>query len=358
MTKIRRYASSTDVARLAGVSQSAVSRTYRPGASVSAETRRKVTEAAAALDYHPSLIPQIMLTHRSRLVGVVVGGLDNPFYATVLERFAARLQALDYQVLLMHTDSSHSLDGIIPRLASYRVDAIVSALPVTTAASAEALARFRVPVVSFNTSVSNAWLSSICSDNVGAGRLMADHLLSRGGHEFGFIAGPSSSQASQDRLRGFRDRLLEADIARVHVVEATYEYDGGRRAALALLDGIGGGVAPDALFCANDLMAMGAIDALRSCRQLRVPDDIMVAGFDDIPAAGWSAYNLTTVAQQADLMVEQAIDILGAAIARHGESPSSLVTFPAAVVARGSTDRRPLDERRPAPGSARAKPGS
>ena len=164
MTRTKRYASSTDVARLAGVSQSAVSRTYRPGASVSEETRRKVIEAATALDYRPSLIPQIMLTHRSRLIAVVVGGLDNPFYSAVLEQFAKRLQALDYQVLLMHTDQDHSLDGVIPRLASYRVDAVVSALPVICGeACAEALARLKVPVVSFNTPVSNGWLSSVCS---------------------------------------------------------------------------------------------------------------------------------------------------------------------------------------------------
>ena len=165
---------------------------------------------------------------------------------------------------------------------------------------------------------------------------MADHLVSRGGREFGFIAGPASSQASQDRLRGFRERLREAGTERVRVAEATYEYEGGHSAALALFEDC---PAPDALFCANDLMAMGAIDALRRVRRLRVPDDVLVAGFDDIPAAAWSAYDLTTVAQQAHLMVERAIDLLGAAIAKHGESQNSLVTFPAELVTRGSTDR-------------------
>ncbi|HYI03556.1 MAG TPA: LacI family DNA-binding transcriptional regulator, partial [Reyranella sp.] len=120
-----RYASSTDVAHLAGVSQSSVSRTYKQGASVSAETRRKVLEAAQQLGYRPSLIPQIMLTHRSYLVAIVIGGMYNPFYATVLEQFASRLQAGGWQVLLLHVDSGHSLDAAIPRLASYRVDAIV-----------------------------------------------------------------------------------------------------------------------------------------------------------------------------------------------------------------------------------------
>lgn len=143
MTSRKRYSSSIDVAQLAGVSQSAVSRTYREGASVSEETRRKVLEAATALDYRPSMIPRIMLTHRSYLVAVVVGGLYNPFYANVLEIFSARLQEAGYLVLLIHTDSGHTLDDIIPRLSSYRVDAIVSALAVMSGAAAQDLARLK-----------------------------------------------------------------------------------------------------------------------------------------------------------------------------------------------------------------------
>ena len=109
-----RYSSSTDVARLAGVSQSAVSRTYKPGGSVSAETRRKVLAAAEQLGYRPSLIPQIMLNHRSYLVAIVIGGMYNPFYAKVLEEFTVKLQATGHQVLLVHVDSGHSLDATSP----------------------------------------------------------------------------------------------------------------------------------------------------------------------------------------------------------------------------------------------------
>ena len=335
MTAGKRYASSIDVARLAGVSQSAVSRTYRPGASVSEETRRKVVEAATALDYRPSVIPRIMLTHRSHLVAVVVGGLYNPFYVTVLEQFAIRLQEAGYQVLLMHIDSGHSLDGVIPRLASYRVDAVVSALAVMSTASAQALARFKVPVVSFNAPVSNEWVSSVCCDNVGAGRTVADHLLSHGAQRFGFIGGPASSSASRGRLQGFRGRLLEAGVRRLDVVEANYRYEGGHAAALEMF---GGGGGPDALFCANDLMAMGAIDALRTKMGLSVPDDVLVAGFDDIPAASWTPYDLTTVVQDAEAMVERSIGVLRATMAQH-DGGGSRTIVPGELVIRGSTNR-------------------
>jgi DNA-binding LacI/PurR family transcriptional regulator len=156
-----RYASSIDVARLAGVSQSAVSRTYRPGARVSAKTRQKVLLAAEQLGYRPSMIPQIMLNNRSHVVALVIGGMYNPFYARVLEEFTTQLHASGHQALIVHVDSGHSLDSVIPRLASYRVDAIVSALAVLSPDAAEALAKFKIPVVSFNTPVKNEWVSSI-----------------------------------------------------------------------------------------------------------------------------------------------------------------------------------------------------
>ena len=336
MTSRKRYSSSIDVARLAGVSQSAVSRTYREGASVSEETRRKVLEAATAIDYRPSMIPRIMLTHRSYLVAVVVGGLYNPFYANVLEIFSARLQEAGYLVLLIHTDSGHTLDDIIPRLSSYRVDAIVSALAVMSGAAAQDLARLKIPVVLFNAALANNWVSSVSSDNLGASRAMAAHLIERGATRFGFIAGPANSSASKDRFAGFRDRLAENGVQPLAFAEADYRYEGGRAAALALFTDAR---PPDALFCANDLMAMGAMDALRTDLGLRVPEDVLVAGFDDIPAAAWPSYGLTTVIQDASRMVDKAIELLRAKMAHH-DGPGGIRTIvPATLVARKSTAR-------------------
>ena len=287
-----RYASSTDVARLAGVSQSSVSRTYRPGASVSAKTRRKVLAAAEELGYRPSLIPQILLNHRSYLVALVIGGMYNPFYARVLEEFTVQLYAAGRQVLLVHVESGHSLDSVIPRLAGYRVDAIVSALSVLSAESAAALATFRIPVVSFNTPVKNEWVTSISSDNSGAGAMLADLFVARGARSFGYVAGPKASPANADRLRGFRDRLAAHGHRAVRVVGGRdFSYESGRRSLVSLLND--GGL-PDGIFCANDLIAIGAMDAIRSLTGRTAPQDYLIGGFDDIPMAGWSAYDLTT----------------------------------------------------------------
>ena len=331
-----RYASSTDVARLAGVSQSAVSRTYKPGASVSEATRRKVLAAAEELGYRPSLIPQIMLNHRSYLIAVVIGALYNPFYAGVLEEFTTRLQAIGHQVLLVHVDSGHTLDTAIPRLASYRVDAIVSALAILSPQAADELARLRIPVVTFNSPVKNQWVSSVSCDNEAAARTLADLMLDRGATRFAFITGPLKSPASEERLQGFRNRLLERGITVLHVAEADFRYEAGHAAALGLL--ADRTTAPDAIFCANDLLALGAMDALRKTLGLRVPDDVMVAGFDDIPAASWLGYDLTTFVQDAPRMVEAALAIVAAA---SGPTPAGdiRVVIPATLVERGSTRR-------------------
>lgn len=337
MTRSKKYASSTDVARLAGVSQSAVSRTYKPGASVSEETRAKVLAAAQELDYRPSLIPQIMLTQRSHLVAIVIGGMYNPFYATVLEQFTSRLQAGGWQVLLLHVDSGHSFDAAIPRLASYRVDAIVSALAVLAPDTAEALARFRIPVISFNTPAQNDFLSSVCCDNYGAARAAADLFAARGARRFGYIAGPADSPANQDRLGGFRDRLHELGLPEPAVLGGHFRYEGGYASALQMCAGPD---RPDAIFCANDLVAIGAIDALRRELRLKVPDDVMIAGFDDIPAAGYAGYDLTTFVHDAARMVDESLKILRAATAAPPEAHDHRIVVPAMLIERGTTARR------------------
>ena len=330
-----RYASSTDVARLAGVSQSAVSRTYKPGGSVSPETRRKVLAAAEQLGYRPSLIPQIMLNHRSYLVAIVIGGMYNPFYSEVLEEFTVKLQAIGHQVLLVHVDSDHSFDAIIPRLASYRVDAIVSALSILSPRSADELARFKIPVISFNTPVKNEWVSSVSCDNEGAARQIADLFIARGARRFGYITGPAGSPANEERLAGFRGRLAEHGMTDLQVAPADFKYQGGQQAALGFFGK--GETPPEAIFCANDLLAMGAIDAIRRVVGLRVPEDVMIAGFDDIPAASWLAYDLTTFIQDAPMMVQEALNIVISTTVSHASAGEIRIVVPARLIERGTT---------------------
>ena len=336
MTQSRRYASSTDVARLAGVSQSAVSRTYSSGKSVSVETSRKVFEAAKQLGYSPNLLPRILLKHRSHLVAVVVSGTSNPFYARALEEFTKALQMANLQVLLVHIDKEHSLDGVVPRLASYRVDAIVSALPVLSREAAEAFAQLNIPTISFNTPIKNRWVSSVCSDGAGGAGLVADLFVARGARSFAFIAGSQGSYASKERLRGYKSRLGKHGMTKIDVVHGDYQYDGGFNAVLVLL---GRGSIPNAIFCANDLMAIGALDALRRRAGLKVPQDVLVAGFDDVPEASWHGNDLTTVVQDCPSMVGEAMTLLQAMMASKGSSGGLCKIVPGGLIERSTTRR-------------------
>ena len=336
MKHSRRYPSSTDVAQLAGVSQSAVSRAFSEGKSVSEETRRKVIKAAKKLGYSPNFIPRILLNHRSRLVAVVISGTSNPFYASALAEFTKALQKTGHQVLLVHVDSDHSLDGVVPRLTSYRVDAIVSALPVLSVEAAKAFALIKIPTISFNTPVKNLWVTSVCSDSAGSAAAVAELFVARGARSFGFLAGSEASHASNERLRGYTRRLRDHGFTRVDIANGDFHYDGGFNAVLALRER---GPLPEAIFCANDLMAIGALDALRYSLRLRVPDDVLVAGFDDIPEASWSAYDLTTVVQDGPAMVAEAMSVLQSMMTSSGSAGGMLRIVPGNLIERSTTLR-------------------
>jgi DNA-binding LacI/PurR family transcriptional regulator len=302
----RRYASSTDVARLAGVSQSAVSRAFSEGKSISEETSRKVFEAAKKLGYSPNFLPRILFNHRSRLVAIAISGAANPFYALALQELTAALQETGDQVLLVYVEGDHALDGAIPKIARYRVDAIVSALPVLSKEAARALADIRVPTIAFNTPVRNRWISAVCVDSFGGAAAVADLFVARGARSFAFIGGSEGSHASLERRRGYEERLRALGASKVRFATGGYSYEGGF-AATGALCAVG---KPDAIFCANDLMAIGAIDALRHHLKIRVPEEVLVAGFDDIPQASWGAHNLTTVVQDYRAMVAEAVSML------------------------------------------------
>jgi DNA-binding LacI/PurR family transcriptional regulator len=269
-------------------------------------------------------------------VAIVIGGMYNPFYATVLEQLTIKLQEIGHQVLLVHVDSGHSLDAAIPRLAGYRVDAIVSALAVLTAEAADDLAGFKIPVVSFNTPVKNEWVSSVSCDNEVAGSVIADLFIARGARSFGYIAGPIGSPASDDRLAGFRNRLAARGFSDPRIAQGDFHYEAGYEAGLTL---VGKGRRPDAIFAGNDLMAMGAMDAIRQQGGLRIPQDVMVAGFDGIPSTAWGAYDLTTFVQDASQMVDEALKIVASTTARHASAGEIRIVTPARLIERGSTRR-------------------
>ena len=302
----KKFASSIDVARLAGVSQSTVSRAFRNHPSVLKSTAENVMKAADSLGYRPSLLPRIMLTQQSKLVALVVGGLQNPYYASVIEMITPPLKAMGCQILLVHADCDDALDSMVPTLSGYRVDVVISALPILSEDTAKQLVSLRVPVISFNNNQTLSNIYSVGGDNVDAGREVARHLVAMGGKRIAFFGGPEQNPANLDRQRGFVEELRVLGH-NVDVYHSDFTYNGGAALAQAAFSKE---TVPDSVFCANDLIAIGLLDTLTQDKSLVAPERLRVVGFDDIPQALWAPYNLSSFRQDTNKIVNYVLDIV------------------------------------------------
>ena len=296
---------SIDVAKAAGVAQSTVSRVFS-GGNVSPDAKARVLAAAATLGYQPSAIARSLSTQRTGIVGIVMADITSPFYPYVLDKFTQRLHELGMRVLLFNTPPHRDVDETLPLVLQYQVDAIIITSATLSTAMSEECARLGIPVILFNRYVPNTQASAVCCDNVAGGRLVADLLLDWGHRHLAYLAGLENTSTNRDRLRGFSDRLLERNCREWLQESGAYTYDSGYAAAQRLLTHSD---PPDAIFCANDIMAFGAIDAARDLG-MTIPQQVSIIGFDDVPAAGWSGYNLTTIRQPVNRMVDSALDIL------------------------------------------------
>jgi DNA-binding LacI/PurR family transcriptional regulator len=332
--------SAFDVARRAGVSQSAVSRVFTPGASVSEKTAEKVRRAADELGYRPNVLARSLITGRSRIVGLVVAYLENQFYPGVVERLSKALQAEGYHVLVfMAAQTADNVEEVVAEILDYQVDAIVAA---SVALSSDLTARCRaagVPIVLLNRSQDVAGVAAVTSDNFGGGRALARFLLAGGHRRPGYIAGWEGASTQRDREAGFLAGLSEANVP-LHA-RGVGDFHAGKAAAAARAM-FSGRERPDCVFVANDHMAIAVMDVLRFELGLSVPADVSVVGFDDVPPAAWPAYDLTTVRQSADRMVGETVRMLLALIEERDGAPVPVV-LEAPLVVRGSA-RKPEGE--------------
>lgn len=309
--RIASRATSFDVAALAGVSQSAVSRAFTPGSSIAELKRAKVLEAARMLNYVPNSIASSLTTKRTNIVALILGNMGNPFYVHVLNAFSRHLQAVGRQILMFTVEPGAAADDAILRALRYQIDAVILTAAQLSTRMTSICHERGIPIVLFNRYIPGSDAAGVRCDNVRGGRLVAEAFLAAGARSFAMITGDPKGTTSQDRVRGFVERLLEEGIRRKDIEEAPglSSYDGAATASLALFERRGR-PRVDALFGVNDIMAMGAIDALRDKLGIRVPQDLLVAGFDDIPEAHRPPYRLTTVRQPIEQMVEQTLAIM------------------------------------------------
>ena len=298
---------SSQVARRAGVSQSAVSRTFTPGASISPKTRAKVMTAAKELGYRPNAIARSLITNRSRIIAVVMAYLENLFYPDVLEELGRLLVKENYRLLLFTGFMDRDSDPVFDQLMQYRVDGIVLASTSLSSELSEECAAAGIPVVLFNRTTERDAVSSVTTRNREGGRRVAEFLIAGGHKRFGYISGLESSSTNRDRFGGYRDALAEAGQTHIIVEVGNYdrtEAEAAARKMLARDD------RPDALFVANDHMAVAVMDVARHEFGLSIPQDLSIVGYDDVGPARWTSYGITTMSQPLKRMVEATVSIL------------------------------------------------
>lgn len=327
---------SAQVAARAGVSQSAVSRVFTPGASASAKTAAKVRQAADELGYRPNVLARAMVSGKSRIIGLIVAYLDNQFYPDAIEKLSNALQAQGYHVLIfMAAQTAGNIDAVVDEILDYQVDGIIAA---SVALSSELSARCvaaGVPMVLFNRSQDDASLSAVTSDNYQGGYKVANYLVAQGYRRIGYIAGWEGASTQRDREAGFVAGLAEHGMT-LHAREiGNFTTSMAEEAARKMF----ASSPPEAVFVANDHMALAVMDVLRFELGFRIPQDVGVVGYDDVSAASWRAYDLTTVRQPANKMVAQTVSILLDKIENATAAPRK-VQIDGPLIERGSTRRK------------------
>jgi DNA-binding LacI/PurR family transcriptional regulator len=324
------------VAGLAGVSISAVSRAFTPGASVSPATLRKVMTAAEALGYQPNVLARSLMTGRTELIGLVSNNFNNPAFMDVFDLFTRRLQDHGLRPLLANLSGNSDPEKAIAMLRQYNVDGVIVASSTVAPAFIAGCVAAGIPVVhAFGKPSAGTATHPVGADNVQGGRLAARLLLDHGYRAMAFLGGPASASSTVDRLLGFRDTLQQAGCQPVtEVFAAHYAHEDGRLMMHGLLQQRG----IDAVFCGDDILAMGALDACKQAGRC-VPDDMGLLGFNDIAMASWAAYDLTTIRQPIAEIIVAAVD-MAIRLVKDPDASVEERLFSCDVVLRGSLRRR------------------
>ncbi|MDJ0699637.1 MAG: LacI family DNA-binding transcriptional regulator [Woeseiaceae bacterium] len=303
----RKRATSYDVARKAGVSQSAVSRVFQQGASASKAMREKVQAAADELGYRPNAIARGLITQRSNMVAVIISKLTNLYYPEVLVQLTQRFSARGIRVLLFALEREGDIDSILEQMLQYQVDGILTA-SMMSREQLETVERIGIPVVFYNRTLQEELVSSVRCDQEEGERWLVGELIRAGHESYGIVAGPPDSTVSAERTAGAMQKLREEGIDDITSVSGDYGYETGRACFVDIVRKRG--APPDAIIGANDVMAIGCIDEAREGFNLDVPGDISVVGFDGVGPARYAAYDVTTVRQPVRRMTEAAISML------------------------------------------------
>ena len=321
-----------EVAMRAGVSRSAVSRTFTAGASVSPKTRAKVEQAATDLGYAPNALASSLTTGKTKLIGLIANNFHNPLILEVFDLFTRGLQDRGLRPLLVNLSDATDPAASLRMLRQYSVDGVIVASSTLPSSFAESFKDAGLPVVHAFGRYSNAPdVHVVGIDNVACGRMAAEALIRRGYTRVAFLGGPETATSTQDRAAGFLAALADHPQITAHATyAAAYTFDAGRAEMQRLL----AAHPAEAYFCGDDLLAVGALSAIEDAG-LSVPSDIGLIGLNDMEMARWQNIGLTTIRQPVSEIISAAIDLVVATIENPDRHPE-IRLFPCRVIDRST----------------------
>lgn len=330
----KKRVTSYDVAKAAGVSQSAVSRAFRPGLSVSAKTKDKVMKSANKLGYKPNAIARMLITQRSGMVAVIISSMSNLIYPELLSRLTAHLSEKGVKILLFTLDTSDQLEDLLEQIWTYQVDGVIALAAHFDYSDIAQFEDHGVPFVLYNRQVLDHGVNSVSVDHEQGIRQLVDLLIETGNRDFVVLSGPQDSDVANVRREIALSNLARHGINDVPVLFGDFTYQSGKDCFSTWMKDH---PAPNAVICSNDSMAIGCIDQARGVYGLSIPEQLSVVGFDGIHAGSWSGYDLTTVRQPVNQMARAAVGILMDRV-EDPETPAEKRVLAGSLV-RGTTTR-------------------
>ncbi|VXC17445.1 LacI family transcriptional regulator [Arthrobacter sp. 9AX] len=322
---------SRDVAELAGVSQATVSRVMSSSPKLSPATKARVQAAMETLGYVPHAGAQAMKTRRTNTIGVVVADLNNPFYSEAVDELTRELDTSGFRVVIWNAGGGSHQDAL-KAIRERAVDGVIFTTATEDSIELQAAIEKNSPIVLINRVVEGLDCDQVTSSNADGGAAVADYLLSHGKARVAFIGGPDSASTTRERGRGFLSRMAEQgyEVPEHLRFNGQFSHDIAAQIMNRLLSRSD---RPQAVFCANDLMAFGALDALHA--QKVSTDHCWVIGYDDVDMAAWDSFSLTTVRQPSREMARIGARMLVDRIISPGQ-PTRQVIFPCELIVRGS----------------------
>lgn len=323
---------SFDVARRAGVSRSAVSRAFTPGASISPAARKKILKAADDLGYRVNLVARALNKQRTDLVGMIVSGLGNAYRSVQIDALAKQLLREGFRPMLFCIDEGRDVEQLLSILLNYQVSGVVITSDAPPIEICKECARMKVPLVLVHRIDHLPFVDRVNGDNTKGGRIVADVLIKAGRQHLIAVKHESVSYSEITRITAFFDRAAELGISTQTVTVSANEYEGGFAAAgqvMTQLDKNPG------VFCPTDSMALGLLDALRNKYSVRIPQQLSLIGYDDIPQASWAFADLTTIRQSVNEFARVTVGVLKERIKNPDAEPKNEIVD-VRLVSRGT----------------------